>query len=293
MHQGFREVTAHAERDNQVWGGNLIFDASKSPELLAAVRNFTLNYPDDKAGIILTSEITAFSLVQIWIMFLFYDGPEPPAGVFDMFTSLKPSLNTCKTRSLYDLLATNNWAVLKGSVYTIATETTTLSPDAAATDKHLQTCFDHWVNVSNSVAEVPGLVASVAFQPYPAALARRAKEIDAQLGGTGDLIAFDDSVDRIIFEFDFSYWPGIKANDRKIDDATVRLYSGMKDIVDSAVGAGLIPDGYRPLFMNDGYFRQDYWGRLNPESRALAESVRDQVDPNKFWVERTAGGFLL
>ena len=73
----------------------------------------------------------------------------------------------------------------------------------------------------------------------------------------------------------------------------MRLYSGMKDIVDSAVGAGLIPDGYRPLFMNDGYFRQDYWGRLNPESRALAESVRDQVDPNKFWVERTAGGFLL
>ena len=31
---------------------------------------------------------------------------------------------------------------------------------------------------------------------------RRAREIDAANGGTGDLIAFDDSANRIIFEFD-------------------------------------------------------------------------------------------
>ncbi|EJD51845.1 FAD binding domain-containing protein [Auricularia subglabra TFB-10046 SS5] len=282
----------------KVWGGNLIFGKDKSSALLAAVRNFTLNYPDEKAGVIVTSEITLASLAHIWIVFLFYDGPTPPPGVFDMFTSLKPGINSAKTRSYYDLLSFNNWAVLKGSVYTIATETTTLpfadSPNAAnVTDKHLQTCFDHWVKVSNSVAGVPGLIASVAFQPYPASFARRAREIDAANGGTGDLIAFDDSANRIIFEFDFSYIGGLAISDKKVDDATARLYSGMKDIVDAAVSDGRIPDAYRPLFMNDGYFRQDYWGRINPQSRDLARSVVKSLDPKGFWASRSAGGFTV
>jgi hypothetical protein len=61
----------------------------QTSELLAALRNFTENYPDDKAGIIMTAEITALGLVDIWIMFLFYDGPTPPAGVFDMYVTLR------------------------------------------------------------------------------------------------------------------------------------------------------------------------------------------------------------
>jgi hypothetical protein len=52
----------------QVWGGNLIFTADKTTKLLAAVRNFTENYPDEKAGIIMTSELTALGAVDIWIM---------------------------------------------------------------------------------------------------------------------------------------------------------------------------------------------------------------------------------
>ena len=40
----------------QIWGGNLIFSGDKSPQMLAAVRNFTENYTDEKAGIIMTAE---------------------------------------------------------------------------------------------------------------------------------------------------------------------------------------------------------------------------------------------
>lgn len=36
------------------------------------------------------------ALIDTWIMFLFYDGPEPPKGVFDNFTALNP-LDTTKT----------------------------------------------------------------------------------------------------------------------------------------------------------------------------------------------------
>ncbi|KAH7051017.1 FAD binding domain-containing protein [Macrophomina phaseolina] len=294
----FGVVTAYtlaAHPIGQVWGGNLIFGADKSSALLAALQNFTQNYPDEKAGIILTSEITGANLVHIWIMFLFYDGPTPPAGVFDMFTSLKPSTNNAKTRSYYDLLSYNNWAVLKGSAYTIATETTPLlpadSPQAVNTTvAHLQACYDHWVAVAKARAAVPGLVASIAFQPYPAAFARRARAVDA---GAGDLLAFDDAADRIIFEFDFSYLRGLDSVDVAVDEATVELYAGMKEIVDQAVDEGRAPDVYRPLFMNDGYWRQDYWGRISAESRAFAEGVRDEVDPGRFWSERSAGGFFL
>ncbi|KAK0663613.1 putative FAD-linked oxidoreductase [Lasiodiplodia hormozganensis] len=294
--------TLKAHPINDIWGGNLIFAASDDTDkaLLAALQNFTQNYPDEKAGIILTSEITGANLVHIWIMFLFYDGPEPPAGVFDMFTSLKPITNNAKTRSYYDLLAFNNWAVLKGSAYTIATETTPLLAQDASADAvnttlaHLEDCYEHWVNVSKSYAAVPGLVASVAFQPYPAVFARKAREMDAAVGnGDGDLIAFDDAADRIIFEFDFSYWRGLPVLDEKIDSATVELYGGMKDIIDAAVADGRVPDVYRPLFMNDGYFRQDYWGRIDAESRAFAEGVQQSVDPKVFWGSRSAGGFLL
>lgn len=290
--------TLAAHPVGQVWGGNLVFGAEKSTELLQAVRNFTQNYPDEKAGIILTSEITLSNLLHIWIMFLFYDGPTPPPGVFDAFTSLNPGINTAKTRSYYDLLSFNNWAIVKGSVYTIATETTPLLPaDSPAaidtTNAHLEEVFNHWVNVSKSYSDVPGLIASVAFQPYPATFARKAREIDQGLGGSGDLIAFDDSADRIIFEFDFSYLKGLPETDAKIDRATQEVYGGIKQIVDAAVSDGRVPDVYRPLFFNDGYWREDYWGRIHPDSKSLAQSVQQQVDPAGFWKSRSAGGFFL
>ncbi len=102
-----------------VWGGNLIFDATSeiSTAMLAAVRDFTENYDDEKAGIIVTAERTVATLVDIWVIFLYYNGPEPPAGVFDKFFAISDfKINTCKTQSMNSLLSGNNWAIVKGSV---------------------------------------------------------------------------------------------------------------------------------------------------------------------------------
>ena len=127
--------------------------------MLVAVRNFTENYPDEKAGIIMTGEITGLGVVDIWIMFLFYDGPTPPAGVFDIFTDIGPSANNCKTRSYYDLLTYNDFAVVKGSIYTIATETTSL-PNATVGAEVLGAYYDHWRSTTMSVLEVSGIIGS-------------------------------------------------------------------------------------------------------------------------------------
>ncbi|KAL3293118.1 FAD binding domain-containing protein [Colletotrichum asianum] len=267
----------------QIWGGNLVFGADKTDKILAAIRNFTENYDDPKAAIIATSELTVLNLVDIWILFLFYDGPEPPANVFKEFLDIGPTINSCKTRSYSDLLTSNNQFVLKGSVYTIATETTPL-PSAADGAKVMRSYYDHWYNTSSAKAGVFGMIASIAFQPIPKSLPRIARE------NGGDLLNLDDDVDRIIFEFDYSYVSQL--DDATIDKTMVDLYSGMKTRVDGFIADGTLPDIYRPLFMNDGYFRQDYWGRLKPEKRELAQRVRAEVDPTRMFQQRT-GGFRL
>jgi hypothetical protein len=212
---------------------------------------------------------------------LFYDGPEPPPGVFDIFMDVGPAINNCKTRSYYDLLTYNNFGVIKGSIYTITTETLPL-PNATVGAEVLQGLYDHWRNVTTSVIAIPGFIGSVAFQPIPKTLARKSIKMG------GDLIDLDDSVDRIIMEFNYSYL--FATDDKTMDDATQRLYGGTRNLITKYQDSGKLPDAYLPLFMNDGYFRQDYFGRLR--TAGLARSVRDRYDPKGFFATRT-GGFKM
>jgi hypothetical protein len=70
---------------------------------LSALRDFTEHYPDDKAAIIVTCEHGL--LIHTWIMFLFYDGPEPPEGVFTNFAAIGPTDTTKTWDSYYDLVS--------------------------------------------------------------------------------------------------------------------------------------------------------------------------------------------
>ncbi|PSN70014.1 FAD-binding domain-containing protein [Corynespora cassiicola Philippines] len=270
--------TMIAHPQGQIWGGNLIFPASKTDELLAAVRTFTEEYPDEKAGIIMTAQISALGVIDMWIMFLFYDGPTPPPGVFDYFLDVGPGTNNCKTRSYYDLLSYNNFAVLKGSIYTITTETLPL-PDAANGAEVLGAITEHWRNTTWDNIGVSGIVGSIAFQPIPKMLARKAKEMG------GDMIDLDDDVDRLILEFNYSYWLSI--DDERMDAATEKLHTGVRELVTKFTQNGQLAEAYLPLFANDAYFRQDYFGRLRTAD--FARSVRDQYDPEGFFQSRTGG----
>ncbi|TGJ84033.1 hypothetical protein E0Z10_g4738 [Xylaria hypoxylon] len=270
-----------------VWGGNLIFDATSevSTAILAAVRDFTENYDDGKAGIIVTAERTLATLLDIWVIFLYYNGPEPPAGVFDKFLDISDfKINTCKTQSMNSLLSGNNWAVLKGSVYTIGTETIPLPSEANGAEV-MGKIFDHWVNVSNTAQLIPGLVASLAFQPLPKKLAQIAK------AKGGDMLDINDDIDRIVLELDYSFLSSLSYS--QVDKTMRDTYSGFKTIVEDYQDGGLLPkDVYLPLFQNDCFYPQDYFGRLKPEKLALARRVQAEVDPNGFWKTRT-GGFKI
>ncbi|CAN8101778.1 unnamed protein product [Discula destructiva] len=177
----------------QIWGGNLIFLGDSSTDgILSAVRNFTENYEDPKAGIIGTSELTLWNSTNLWVLFLFNDGEEPPAGIFYEFTALEPTINSCKTRSYGDLRQANENFVLQGFVCTIATETTPLPP--VSRPDIMKAYYDHWHTSAASASGVLGLGASLAFPPIPKSLAATARRQG------GDLLDVDDDVDRIIFE---------------------------------------------------------------------------------------------
>ena len=256
----------------------MVFTADKTDQMLAAVRDFTENYPDEKAGIIMTAELSALGAIDMWIMFLLYDGPTPPAGVFDSFLEIGPTLNNCKTRAYNELLTYNNFGVVKGSIYTITTETLPV-PSVENGAEVLRAVYDNWRNTTTDVLGVGGIIGSIAFQPIPKMLARKAREMG------GDMIDLDDEVDRLIIEFNYSYW--FNTDDAKVDKATQQLYKGTNDIVTRFTQAGKLPQAYLPLFANDGYFRQDYWGRLRTAD--FGRSVREQYDPNGFFAGRTGG----
>lgn len=143
----------------------------------------------------------------------------------------------------------------------------------------MQAYYDHWRNTPESIIGVTGLVGSVAFQPMPKANARRARDMG------GDLINLDDNVDRIVMEYDYSYILGL--DDRIVDAAVVRFFSGMRELVLAFIDNGTLSPAYLPLFMNDAYFCQDYWGRL--DTTDFARRIKDHYDPSGFFTQQTAG----
>ncbi|PGG95410.1 hypothetical protein AJ79_10070 [Helicocarpus griseus UAMH5409] len=266
--------------ETDVWGGNYVFGPEQSEDLLKAVRDFTEYNTDDKAAIILTLERGA--ALNLWIMFLFYDGIEPPAGVFDNFTHIGPSIDNTKTRSYTDLCKANNGFILVGQRYVIATETIPL-PNKENGDMVIKSIWDYWNSIADTVMDVPGVIATIAFQPMPRAITGKAKAMG------GDMMDFEPDHDYIILELDFSYF--FPASDNLVDAATQNLYNGIRNIVTEHAEAGRVPDIHRPLFMNDLYHRQDYWQRMRTADKARA--VAKAVDPEGFWQKRTSGGFRL
>lgn len=186
-------------RQGDVYGGNLVF-ARSGPEidakLLQAVRDFTEYNDDDKAAVIVTAERSTVDAVDSWILFIFYDGPVPPEATFKNFTDAGvPTLNTLRTQTYSELIGGSNWVIVKASVVDIGTETIPL-PSAENGD-FMDELHAHWRNVSGSVQLEPGIVASIAYQPFPKQIATAARERSV------DLIDCDEDVDKMIIESKF------------------------------------------------------------------------------------------
>jgi hypothetical protein len=271
-----------ARPQGNIWGGNLLYlrTPQKDKQLLQAVRDWTEYNEDDKAAIIVTAERTNLNIVDSWLIYLFYDGPTPPPELFKNFTDVNPLLDTTRTRTYADLMALSNWVVLKGSVVDGATETIPL-PSSSNSVEVMEDLHAHWRNVSDTTLLVPGIVASIAWLPFPKRIAQKARELSP------DLLDVDPDVDRIIIEINYAFTP--QSLYERMANTMEATYSGIRERVVAWQAEGKLSDAYLPLFMNYGFYRQDYFARLKPESRALARRVADQVDPRGLFGTRTGG----
>jgi FAD/FMN-containing dehydrogenase len=105
---------------SQIWGGQRFYSAAQTPKMLAAIRDFTEYYPDQKAAIIATSETTVYGALGLWVVFFFYNGPVVPPNVFANFTKISHISSSTKTRPLAEFFYDNNKFSLNGSYYAVS-----------------------------------------------------------------------------------------------------------------------------------------------------------------------------
>ncbi|KAH6651527.1 hypothetical protein BKA67DRAFT_537395 [Truncatella angustata] len=268
-------------RQGDIYGGNLVYEHTPDTDaqLLKAVRDFAEYNQDDKAAVIVTAERSTVNAVDSWILFIFYDGPSPPENTFKNFTDAGPTLSTLRTQTYSELIGGSNWVIVKASVVDISTETVPV-PSAENGD-FMNELHAHWRNISGSVQLEPGIVASIAYQPFPKRIAAAAKERSV------DLIDCDDDVDKMIIEMNYSFT--LQSDYDVMADVVEATYTGIRDRVLEWQGAGKLPETYLPVFMNYGFYRQDYFGRLKPENAEFARKVAAEVDPTGFFRDRTGG----
>ncbi|QRV84352.1 FAD-binding domain protein [Ceratobasidium sp. AG-Ba] len=96
------KFTLLAFPQGKVWGGLRTFTANQIDKINNATVDFVQKVNDSKAAIIIAYN---FLLGQLGVsLLMFYDGPTPPAGVFERFTSI-PYLSTdISTRTLSSLV---------------------------------------------------------------------------------------------------------------------------------------------------------------------------------------------
>ncbi|CUA67128.1 hypothetical protein RSOLAG22IIIB_07207 [Rhizoctonia solani] len=119
------KFTLLAFPQGKVWGGLKTFTQSRLDQVNAATADFAANVTDPKAAIITTYN---FLLGQPGVsLLMFYDGPTPPAGIFERFTSIPHFTSDVSTRSFPDLVGVSPSNTTYGFRRVTATESELMS----------------------------------------------------------------------------------------------------------------------------------------------------------------------
>ncbi|PIA96174.1 Bifunctional solanapyrone synthase [Cercospora beticola] len=280
----------------KVWGGHKIFPMSQKDALLKATHNLNSNYNDTKAAVIVTYSSTLDTLVDIFVVFMFYDGPQP-GTILDEFNAI-PSLidQTKPNRDYAELLDSNSFFSLQGQRYLIRTGTLPNLPGAQGVDLYnfaFTSFFDGAKKAQ--LLEIDNYIFSMAFQPIPHQLASNSVNNPSGV----NLIGLDPRYgDKVFLEYDVSWL--LPITDQKAAATITNLTQAAQDYGRSKYAnvrptnyqSGDLGWGYRPLFMNDAMFNQDPLKSYPAESYARLQQIQRQRDPNGFFSKRT-GGFKV
>ncbi|KAH8109499.1 FAD-binding domain-containing protein [Phellopilus nigrolimitatus] len=98
------KITYEAHSQSLVYGGSLTYNLDVIDRVNSAVSNFSQNNTDPKAQMIVS--YNAISNQFIATVFPFYDGPTPPAGIFDPFLAIPSEASDVTTRTFVDFMST-------------------------------------------------------------------------------------------------------------------------------------------------------------------------------------------
>ncbi|KAF8295789.1 FAD-binding domain-containing protein [Clavulina sp. PMI_390] len=122
------KITLKSFPQGQVWGGDIIYDGLHYVTLTNLTAVFQATNTDPNANIIPTYDILATA--QIFSLSIFYNGPEPPAGLFDGFLAVTALSKNVKTRSFGDLVTSapsNATANLRGAFSSVSLQNLSLN----------------------------------------------------------------------------------------------------------------------------------------------------------------------
>lgn len=280
-----------------VWGGVKIYTMDQKEALLQATHNLVSDYYDPKAAVIVTYTSTVESLIEVFVVFYFYNSPSGPGEILEEFNSIPALISRTKTRSYLDLLDSNSIFSIPGMRYLIRTGTLPNLPGPQGLDLYTYT-FESYFNGSRSAqfSELDNYAFSLSFQPIPTTLANASLNNPHSV----NLLGLDPAHgDKVFMEYNVSWL--LSSTDE--DAAAVltnltepaQVYArGMYPNVAPThyVEGDLDTVGYRPLFMNDAMFNQNPLRSYGEETFARLKEIQKLRDPEGF-LARRQGGFKL
>ena len=267
--------------------------------LLDATHNLVSDYHDTKAAVIVTFSTTldvlVETLVDIFIVFYFYNAPDGPGDILSEFDAI-PSLidSTRAHRSYKDLIDDNSLFSIDGMRYLIRTGTLPNLPGEQGLDVYNYT-FDSWYDAAQKYqySTIDNMVFSLAFQPIPSQLANAS--VNAPHGV--NLLGLDpDYGDKFFMEYDVSWL---------LPDTDAAAASFITEITEPAQKYAREKYGdtkltnwrsgetsrtnFNPLFLNDAMYDQDPLRSYGEATYEKLRGIQRERDPEGLFSKRTGG----
>jgi hypothetical protein len=188
----------------KVWGGHKIFTLDKKDVVLNATHDLVSDYYDPKAAVIVTYTTTLLDLVEIFVVFFFYNDPVGPGAILDKLNAIEAVTdNTRGGWAFGDLLVDNSQFSLDGMRYLIRENTMPSLPGDDGRDL-FHYAFDSWHNLTllYSFLAVDNFAFSMAFQPMPHQLVQAS--VNSANGGNC-LGLVPETGDHVFVEYDLSW----------------------------------------------------------------------------------------
>ncbi|TVY21400.1 putative FAD-linked oxidoreductase [Lachnellula arida] len=277
--------------DGQVWAGTRTYDVTKLSAVLNATQHFIEYNDDPKAAVIVTLDIAVDTLVQVAVVFFFYDGETPQGGVFDEFNALIPISDQVTTQTYSDFESGNDQYSAYGLRYLYRTTTIPNLPGTNGTDLY-NTVYNKFVDyvITNDLL-FPGFVFSLAYQPLQTLLS------EASVASGGNALQLDPkNGDRVWIDLVIS-WETAAGDDTAASSAE-QILSDIDSYVRTAyagvpntryVEGNLTYEEYNPLFLNDAMYDQQPAQSYGNNSYERLRAIQKHVDPNGFFPTRTGG----